>query len=119
MDRWRNHHVVQRGNQYPKKLILAAAACTENSEDDDEERTPPPPELRLAWQVEQWGKEAVLGDGAVSANLLARMTAARNVYNAFVSFRAGSDRLADWARANPVYSQIVTNIRRMRQQAND
>lgn len=47
------------------------------------------------------------------------MTAARNVYNAFVSYHAGSDRLADWSRANPVYSQIVTNIRRMRKQSND
>ena len=45
------------------------------------------------------------------------MTACSNVYNAMMSYKLGSYRLADWARANPTHLQIVTNIRLMRQNA--
>lgn len=65
--------------------------------------------------MERWGSDAVLGR-EIPVRLLRRMTACSNVYAAMASYIAGSHRLADWARANPTYLQIVMNIRLMRLQ---
>lgn len=100
---------VPGGNNDPKKLILAAADFAEG------DNTEPPPELFLAWQVEQWGAEAVFGT-VVPARLLMRMSASVNVYNAFTNYIAGSHQAAEWARSHPAQLRIVQSVREMRQQ---
>lgn len=79
-----------------------------------EDDAPAPPELLLAWQIEKWGAAAVLGDGPIPIRLLCRITAASNIHAAFMSYKAGSNRLADWARTNPVSAEIVSKVREMR-----
>jgi hypothetical protein len=82
---------------------MAAAECAEDMD------APAPPDLKLAWKVERWGAAAVWG-GEIPARILYRMNVCANVYAAVQSYQAGSNRLADWARVNPVYSRIVHDI---------
>lgn len=105
---WR---VVFDINNHSKKLILAAADCAEGIEG-----SLPPPELVLAWQIERWGASSVMS-GELPANLLKRMTAVSNTFNAFESFKAGSARFADWATSHPFYFNIVAEVREMRKDA--
>jgi hypothetical protein len=91
------------------------ADSAEGFTDENDNPAPPPPELSIAFQVDQWGADAVYGH-PLPAKLLRRMTACLNVYQAIKSYQAGSYRLADWARAHPQQAQIVTQIREMRAQ---
>ncbi len=109
MDRGESWRVVPLCDPSPKKLILAAADCAENVD------AQPPPELILAWRIERWGAGAVF-DGPIPAKLLARMGAAQNVYNAFMSYKAGSGNFAKWAELNPQHFALVAEIREMRKQ---
>ena len=106
--------VVHGSDKHPKKLILAAADFAEEIEDEDGNKAEPPPELILAWQVQQWGYVAVFGDQPMPANMLRRMSACLNYYNATISYIAGSHNIAEWARANPVHLKMTTTIREMR-----
>lgn len=110
MDSARDYGAVCQCADHPKKLITAAA-------DYAEEGGQPPYELLIAWQVERWGASAVFGAEAVPLNLLLRMSAALNVYNAHRSFLLGSGNVAQWAEANPSQFEIVASVRRMRQNA--
>lgn len=96
-------------------MILAAAAYAEGDTDENDIPLPPPPELVLAFQVEQWGAEAAYGK-EIPAQLLRRMGTCLNVYNAFISYVAGSLRAAEWAAANPVKFGIVAKVRELRKQ---
>lgn len=78
------------------------------------ERATPPYELSLAFQLEKWGVSAVW-NGRVPFNLLKRMSAAKNVYDAFISYRAGMRNAARWAEQNPSALDIVTMIRELRE----
>lgn len=113
MDSRTGGHLVRGSYHDPKKLILAAAACSENQDDENGNPIQPPPELTLAWQVEQWGGQAVMG-GEIPAQTLRRMTVLKNVYTAFQSYRAGKYRLAQWVQANPTQYDIVARVRQMR-----
>ena len=86
----------------------------EEVEDEHGNKALPPLELTIAWQVERWGAVSVFGLSPVPARLLKRMAVASNIYCAFESYKAGSHRLADWAKANPAHAQIVTEIRELR-----
>ena len=108
MDRRTRRNSLRRSDDNTKKLILEAAASAEDP------TASPPPELTLAWQVERWGAAAVIGD-RIPARLLKRMTVSANIHTAFRSYQAGKYRLADWARANPLHTAIVAEIRLMRQ----
>ena len=108
MDRRTRWISLHGSDDNSKKLILEAAASAEDP------TASPPPELTLAWQVERWGAAAVIGD-RIPARLLKRMTVLANIHTAFMSYRAGMYRLADWARAHPLHAQIVADIRLMRQ----
>ena len=92
-------------------------AGADYAEFGDEYGDEPPPELLLAWQVEQWGSVAVFGAREIPANLLRRMSSCLNVYKAFLSYVAGSNNIAKWATANPVYLEIVTMVREIRKNA--
>jgi hypothetical protein len=94
---------------------LAVADYAEGYTDDDDNPLPPPPELVIAFQVDQWGASAVY-DGSLSVKLLRRMSACLNTYNAVNSYKAGSNRLADWARAHPKQADLIVSIREMRLQ---
>jgi len=87
--------------------MLAAAECAEDA------NTPPPPELAMAWRVERWGSAAVW-QGEIPMRLVRRMTAAANVYSAFMSYASGKTSIAQWATRNPIYFKIVTDVRTMR-----
>ena len=109
MDGGESWRIVPRCDPSPKKLILAAAECAEDKD------APPPPELVLAWRVERWGAGSVF-EGAIPVKLLTRMSVLSNIYNAFLSYKAGSSNFAKWAEMNPHYFAIVAEIREMRKQ---
>ena len=115
MDRGESWRAVSLCDPSPKKLILAAADCAEGVTDENGVPVQPPPELILAWRIERWGAGAVF-DGPIPAKLLARMGAVQNVYNAFMSYKAGSGNFAKWAELNPQHFAIVAEIREMRKQ---
>lgn len=56
----------------------------------------------------------MFGDRPVPANLLYRMTACLNYYDATISFLANADQAAAWARHNPVHLRMMQTIREMR-----
>lgn len=116
MDCRKGERPVPRSGRNPKKLILAVADYAEGYTDDDDSPLPPPPELVLAFQTEQWGAPAVFG-GQIPVKLLRRMSACLNVNNAIMSYKAGSHRLADWARAHPKQADLIVSIREMRRHA--
>lgn len=105
---------VYRGNAYRPKLILAAADFAEGRTDEHGNEIPPPFELSLAFQLEKWGTSAVW-NGRIPFILLNRMSAAKNIYDAFRSYRTGANNLARWAEHNPSALDIVTYIRTLRQ----
>lgn len=109
----RGCRVVQRDSANPKRLILAVANYAEGLREDDDTPCKPPPELVLAWRIEQFGSEAVLGR-VLYADELSKMTTCVNVYSAVSSFRVNSINAAEWARRNPSQLKIVSKIRELR-----
>lgn len=89
-------------------MMRAAARCAEHG-------GPPPPELALAWQCRDFG--ALPRAGGVldqPAGLLARLTAARNVYAAWKSYTTegrAAGRMAQWRRENADLADIVDNVK--------
>jgi hypothetical protein len=75
-----------------------------------------PAELELALQCERWGSLPNAG-GVLNQpmGLLARMSVALNVYNAFKSeHQRGSSTLTEWSRSNPAAWHVVARIEKMR-----
>ena len=75
-----------------------------------------PAELELALQCERWG--ALPEPGGLldqPMGLLARMSAALNVYNALKSEQQrGKATLTEWSRSNPAAWHVVARIEKMR-----
>jgi hypothetical protein len=90
-----------------------AADCGEGLLDIDGNKVPAPPELATAWRIQQWGAQTLYNE-PLSAGEVARMTAAKNVYDAFISYRAGQSNVAKWASTHPQELEIVSKIREMR-----
>jgi len=79
-----------------------------------------PAELQLALQAQQWGALPE-GGGLLDQplGLLARMSAALNVYNAFRSERdRGKATLTEWTQRNPSAWRTFATIEKMRRKDN-
>ena len=79
-----------------------------------------PAELELALQSQQWGALPE-GGGLLDQplGLLARMSAALNVYNAFRSERdRGKATLTEWTQRNPSAWRTFATIEKMRRKDN-
>jgi hypothetical protein len=113
MDFSTHSRAIRRSIDNPKSLALAAAAYAEGLEDEYGNKALPPPELTLAWQVERWGADAVLG-AVIPVRLLRRMNATTNIYGAFMSFELGKKRVVEWANRHPKEYEIVHEIRTLR-----
>lgn len=94
-------------------MILAAAAFAEGLEDVNGNKVPPPPELLLALKIEQWGVSMLFSE-PLPIGEIRRMTAALNVYRAFISFRSGAHNSASWAQSHPGDLDIITSVRELR-----
>ena len=77
-----------------------------------------PAELVLGLQCERWG--ALPEPGGLldqKLGLLARMSAAVNVYKAFVSERQrGNVPLTEWSRRNPGAWKMLASVEKMRRE---
>jgi len=82
----------------------------DHAEDRD---SPPPLELTLTWQIEKFGAAAVW-NGRIPFYLLKQMSVAKNVYDALMSYKAGSNNLAQWSEANPGATALIAYIRTLR-----